>query len=270
MIIAVAACVVAASALTTQSVARIIGLDDRRSVSYLEGERYRAVGVVAVAHGKRVDGGTGTLINDQMTVLTAFHNVYHDGTTGPVGQLQVPLERIFFVVGDRLRSQRTFYRVRSVSPFRQSSDLILPDEDDLAVLTLERPVRGAEPLLLRPLDSEEDGRGLGTVTHVGFHRDRNAGLDKMIQQCGFRERPPMATYPRSVDVLVHDCDSEGNASGSPFLDQDDRIVAVHLGGSPRYLRKPGKPFDPSYNFNVARRITSEVQVFVDKADQDPF
>ena len=264
------ACAIGVFVSATPSVARVIGLDGRRSVSYQEGERYRAVGIVAIAHEKRVYGGTGTLVNDQFTVLTAFHNIYHDGNTGPVGQLKVPVDKIYFLVGDRLRSSRKSYRVRSISPFRESFGAMLPDEDDLVVLTLREPVRGAHPLFLRPLGSEEDGQALGDVIHVGFHKDKKAGLDKMIQECRFRERPHMASYPRSPNVLVHDCDSEGNASGSPFLDRSNRIVAVHLGGSPRAPKIIGEPFHPSYNFNVARRVTSEVERFVDREDQTPF
>jgi V8-like Glu-specific endopeptidase len=63
-------------------------------------------------------------------------------------------------------------------------------------------------------------------------------------------------------VLVHDCDSEGNASGAPFLDASDAIVAIHLGGSPRGVKVPGRPFNALSNFNIARRITAEVRRFV--------
>ena len=63
------------------STARIIGEDGRRTVSQEERQRYSAIGIVVVSDGGRVYGGTGTLINDQVTVLTAFHNVFHDGKT---------------------------------------------------------------------------------------------------------------------------------------------------------------------------------------------
>ena len=263
------ACAIVATVSATSSFARIIGLDDRRSVSYEESQRYRAIGIVAIGSEKRVYGGTGTLVNDQLTVLTAYHNVYHDGNTGPIGRLKAPLDKVYFLVGDHLQKERTFYRVRWVSPFRLSSSMILPDENDIAVLKLREPVRGAQPLLLRSLGPEEDGQGLGEVTHVAFHKDRDDGLNKMIQECRFRERPSMASYPRSPNVLLHDCDSEGVASGSPFLDRSNRIVAVHLGGSPLGRKIPGKPFHPTYNSNVARRVTLEVQQFVDREDQVP-
>jgi V8-like Glu-specific endopeptidase len=62
-------------------------------------------------------------------------------------------------------------------------------------------------------------------------------------------------------VLVHDCDSEGNASGAPFLDSSGAIVAIHLGGSPRGTKVDGRPFNAKTNFNIARRITAAVQQF---------
>ena len=120
------------------------------------------------------------------------------------------------------------------------------------------------------MESNDDGQSLGDVTHVGFHNDKQGGLEKMIQTCRFRERLGGGSYPRSADVLVHDCDSDGNASGSPFLDSTNRIVAIHLGGSPSGFKLPGLPFDPSYNFNVARRVTTDVRQFVEREDQTPF
>lgn len=256
--IAALACAIAATVTATSGVARIIGADDRRPVSHEESQRYGAIGIVAVASGARVYGGTGTLINDQVTVLTAFHNVFHDGSTGPIGQLKAPMHKIHFLVGNRLQDERTYYRIKSIRPLSRDYGLVLPDEDDLAILTLHEPVPGAEPLFLEALDPEEDGQGLGDVTHVSY-----AGLKKIVQECRFRERfSGMAPYPRSADVLVHDCDSEGNASGSPFLNGSDRIVAVHLGGSPRGPKISGRPFNPRHNFNVARKITAEVQRFV--------
>ena len=269
MIAGAIACAVAVAVTATSSVARIIGPDDRRPVSVEERPLYRAVGVIAVIHESRVNGGTGTLVNDQFTVLTAFHNVYHDGNTGPVGELQTPVERVFFLVGDRLRHERKAYRVTSIRPFTRRYGIVLPDEDDLALLTLAEPVRGVQPLSLQPLTPDQDGLGLGEVTHIGFHRDKHAGMEKMIQECRFRERLSATSYPRSPNVLVHDCDSGGNASGSPFLDQSNRIVAVHLGGSPRKPRIPGGPFNPRNNFNVARKVTPEVRRFVDGINKDP-
>ena len=86
----------------SSTTARVIGQDGRRTVSQDERQRFSAIGIVVVNNGKRVYGGTGTLINDQLTVLTAFHNVFHDGKTGPIGQVQAPLRMMQFLVGDRL------------------------------------------------------------------------------------------------------------------------------------------------------------------------
>ena len=91
------------------------------------------------------------------------------------------------------------------------------------------------------------------------------GLKKKLQQCAFRERA--APYPSSLDVLVHDCDSEGNASGAPFLDADGAVVAIHLGGSQRGVTVPGRPFNARSNFNIARRITADVLHLVDDNEQ---
>jgi V8-like Glu-specific endopeptidase len=253
---AVACAILILSASSTS--ARIIGEDGRRTVTQEERQSYLAIGIVVVSVGKRAYGGTGTLINDQLTVLTAFHNVFHDGKTGPIGQVKAPMRMMHFVVGDRL----THYRIKSIRPFKRDYGFVLPDENDLAVLTLEKPVVGVEPLSLRALGPEEDGQDLDHVTLVAY-----AGLTKSMQECSFRERA--GSYPPSADVLVHDCDSEGNASGAPFLDAGGALVAVHLGGSPRGLKVPGRPFNARSNFNIARRITSEVQRFVDGEDQAP-
>lgn len=246
------ACVIAmaASAPTT---ARIIGEDGRRTVSQEERQRYSAIGIVVVSSRGRVYGGTGTLINDQFTVLTAFHNVFHDGKTGPIGQVKASMRMMRFLVGDRL----TQYQVKSIRPFNRNYDgFVLADENDLAVLTLQKPIVGVQPLSLKTLGPEQGSEDPDPVTLVAY-----AGLTKKVQACSFRERA--GSYPRSQDVLVHDCDSEGNASGAPFLDSSGAIVAVHLGGSPRGLKIPGRPFNASSNFNIARRITSEVQRFVE-------
>jgi V8-like Glu-specific endopeptidase len=256
-LVAVACAVAIASASSTA--ARILGDDGRRTVSQEERQSYLAVGIVAVSVGGRAYGGTGTLVNDQLTVLTAFHNVFHDGKTGPIGQVRAPLRMMHFVVGDRL----THYGIKSIRPFNRDYDgFVLPDENDLAVLTLERPVVGVEPLSLRALGPEEAGQELGQVTLIAY-----AGLRKKVQECSFHERA--GSYPRSADILVHDCDSEGNASGAPFLDSSDGIVAIHLGGSSRGPKIPGRPFNAKSNFNIARRIASDVQQFVDRADQIP-
>ena len=252
-LLAIACAVVMAVSVTSTS-ARVIGEDGRRAVSQEEQQRYSAIGIVMVTDGQRVFGGTGTLINDQVTVLTAFHNVFHDGRTGPIGQVQAPMRMMHFLVGNRL----TEYQVKSIRPFDRNYDgLVLPDENDLAVLTLLTPVVGVEPLALRALGPEDDGRELGAVTLVAYD-----GLKKKMQECGFRERA--GPYPSSADVLVHDCDSEGNASGAPFLDTSGAVVAIHLGGSARGVTAPGRPFNARYNFNIARRITSDVLQFVDK------
>lgn len=248
------ACAVAMAASVSSTSARVIGEDGRRAVSQEEQKRYSAVGIVMVTDGQRVFGGTGTLINDRVTVLTAFHNVFHDGRTGPIGQVQAPMRMMHFLVGNRL----TEYQVKSIRPFNRNYDgLVLPDENDLAVLTLLTPVVGVEPLSLTALGPEDDGRELGAVTLVAYD-----GLKKKMQECMFRERA--GPYPSSADVLVHDCDSEGNASGAPFLDTNGAVVAIHLGGSARGVTAPGRPFNARYNFNIARRITSDVLEFVDK------
>jgi V8-like Glu-specific endopeptidase len=247
-------CGIAMAVSAASTSARVIGDDGRRTVSQEERPRYSAIGLVVVNAGKRVYGGTGTLINDQLTVITAFHNVFHDGRTGPIGQVQAPMRMMHFLVGDKL----TQYQVKSIRPFNRNYDgLVLADENDLAVLTLEKPVVGVEPLLLRALGPDDDGRQLGAVTLVAY-----AGLTKKVQECSFRERA--GSYPSSADVLIHDCDSEGNASGAPFLDASGAIVAIHLGGSSRGVKLPGKPFNAKSNFNMARRITSDVVPFVGK------
>jgi V8-like Glu-specific endopeptidase len=236
--------------------AGILGEDGRRTASQEERQRYSAVGIVVVSDGKRVYGGTGTLINDQLTVLTAFHNVFHDGKTGLIGQVKAPMRMMRFVVGERM----TDHQIKSIRPFnRDYGGLVLPDENDLAVLTLQKPVVGVKPLSLSALSPEKDD-GQELVTLVAY-----AGLTKKVQECSFRERA--ASYPRSADVLVHDCDSEGNASGGPFLDASGAIVAIHLGASPRGLKMPGLPFNPRSNFNIARSITSEVRQFTARKDQ---
>jgi len=244
-------CLMALSASVSTTSARVIGEDGRRAVSQDERSRYSAIGIVVVNSGKRVYGGTGTLINDQLTVLTAFHNVFHDGKTGPIGQVQAPLRMMYFLVGDRL----TQYQIKSIRPFNRNYDgFVLADENDLAVLTLQKPVVGAQPLALRALGPDDDGQALGPVTLVAY-----AGLSKKIQECSFRAKA--GSYPGSADVLIHDCDSEGNASGAPFLDSSGALVAIHLGGSPRGTKVPGKPFNAKSNFNLARRITSDVERF---------
>jgi hypothetical protein len=161
------------------------------------------------------------------------------------------MRMMHFLVGDRL----TRYPIKSIRPFnRDYGGLVLADENDLAVITLQTPVVGVKPVPLRALLADEDGQGLGRVTLVAY-----AGLSKKLQECSFRERA--GTYPRSADVLVHDCDSEGNASGAPLLDASGAIVAIHLGGSPRGRKVAGLPFNARTNFNIARRITAEVQRF---------
>ena len=221
-------------------------------MSQEEGQQYSAVGIVKVTAGGHVLGGTGTLVNDQVTVLTAFHNVFHDGRTGPIGQVQAPMKMMSFLVGDRL----TPYRVKRIRAFnRDYEGFVLADENDLAVITLEEPVVGVQPLSLRAAG----GGAVGRVTLVAY-----ASKTKKVTECSFHER--VGTYPRSADVLVHDCDSEGVASGAPMLDGGNAIVAIHLGGSPRGLKVPGQPFNAKTNFNIARRITPEVQRFVDRRD----
>jgi V8-like Glu-specific endopeptidase len=246
------ACGLAVAVAASSTSARVIGEDGRRSVSQEEAPRYSAVGIVVVSDGRRVYGGTGTLVDDQLTVVTAFHNVFHDGKTGPIGQVQAPMRMMHFMVGER-----STYRIKSIRPFnRDYRGFVLADENDLAVLTLEQPVVGVQPLTLRALGPEDDGTGLDSVTLVAY-----AGLTKHLQECGFREKA--GAYPSSANVLVHDCDSEGNASGAPFLDSSGAIVAIHLGGSPRGVKLPGRPFNARLNFNIARRITPEVQRFVE-------
>jgi V8-like Glu-specific endopeptidase len=249
--LAAAVCAIAAAAAAPATFARVIGEDGRRAVSEDEHQRYSAIGIVVVSDGKRVYGGTGTLVNDRLTVLTAFHNVFHDGKTGPIGQVKAPMRLMRFVVGER----STEYRVKSIRPFNRDYDgFVLADENDLAVVTLQTPVAGVEPRSLRAL-AEHDG-ALEHVTLVAY-----AGLKKHVQECSFREKA--GSYPPSEDVLVHDCDSEGNASGAPFLDADGAIVAVHLGASQRGVKADGRPFNARSNFNIARRITSDVRRFVD-------
>jgi V8-like Glu-specific endopeptidase len=253
-----AACAVLMALAAPSTPARVIGEDGRRAVSREERQRYSAIGLVVVTDGPRVYAGTGTLIDDQLTVLTAFHNVFHDGRTGPIGQVQAPLRMMQFLVGDRL----TRYQVKSIRPFSRNYDgLVLPDENDLAVLTLQSPVAGVEPLMLRALGPEDDGRELGPVTLAAYD-----SLKKKVQECSFHAR--VGSYPSSADVLIHDCDSEGNASGAPFLDASGALVAIHLGGSPRGVKVPGRPFNARSNFNIARRITADVLHFVHKGREE--
>jgi V8-like Glu-specific endopeptidase len=255
--LAAIACAIALVASVSSTSARVIGEDGRRTAGEEERARYSAIGIVVVNAGKRVYGGTGTLVNDQLTVITAFHNVFHDGRTGPIGQVQAPMRMMHFLVGDKL----TQYQIKSIRPFNRSYDgLVLADENDLAVLTLEKPVVGVEPLSLHALRPDDDGRELGPVTLVAY-----AGLAKKVQECSFRERA--GSYPSSPDVLIHDCDSEGNASGAPFLDASGAIVAIHLGGSSRGAKVPGRPFNAKSNFNMARRITADVLPFVAREGQ---
>jgi len=248
---------IAVAVSASSTFARVLGEDGRRTVSQEERSRYSAIGLVVVNAGKRVYGGTGTLINDQVTVVTAFHNVFHDGRTGPLGQVQAPMRMMHFMVGDKL----TEYQIKSIRPFNRNYDgLVLPDENDLAVLTLEKPVVGVEPLSLRAVGPDDDGRSLGAVTLVAY-----AGLTKKVQDCSFRERA--GNYPTSADVLIHDCDSQGNASGAPLLDASGAIVAIHLGGSSRGVKVDGRPFNAKSNFNMARKITADALRFVGAKDQ---
>jgi V8-like Glu-specific endopeptidase len=257
VLLALASAGVMAVSATSTTTARVIGADGRRVASQEERERYSAIGIVVVTDGKRVFAGTGTLVNDQLTVLTAFHNVFHDGRTGPIGQVQAPMRMMHFLVGNRL----TEYQIKSIRPFNRNYEgLVLPDENDLAVLTLMSPVAGVAPLPLRALGPDDDGQELGAVTLVAYD-----GLKKKLQECRFRERA--GSYPSSAEVLVHDCDSEGNASGAPFLDASGAVVALHLGGSVQGVTAPGRPFNAKSNFNIARRITSDVLRFVDRKTQ---
>ena len=236
----------------TSVAARVLGEDGRRTVSAEERQSYSAIGIVVVSDGKRVLGGTGTLVNDQVTVLTVFHNVFHDGKTGPIGRVKAPLRGMHFIVGDR----STYYPIKSIRPFnRDYGGFVLADENDLAVLTLGKPVVGVQPLTLREAGAWAERGDAEKVTLVAY-----AGLAKKVQQCSFRKKA--GSYPPSPDVLIHDCDSEGNASGAPFLDANGAVVAVHLGGSPRGLKIPGAPFNARTNFNIARRITPQVLRFV--------
>ncbi len=254
--LAALACLLVFAAPVPRTAALIIGDDGRRSLHPDETRHYAAIGLVVVRNRKGVFGGTGTLVNDPYTVVTAFHNVFHDGATGPIGQVMAPMRNMQFGIGEG--DALTYYPVRSIRPFNRNYGFVLADENDLAIVTLREPVRGVEPLRLQALDRHEDGTGLSGVTLVAYQ-----GYSKNIQACSFRERSGI--YPRSPDVLVHDCDSEGNASGSPFLDANGNIVAIHLGGNPRNRKLPGTPFNARTNFNVARRVTADVTQFVDGA-----
>ena len=148
------ACATAITLSASSTVARIIGEDDRRTVSQEESQRYSAIGIVTVDKGRRVLGGTGVLINDRLTVLTAFHNVFHDGKTGPIGQVQAPLRMMHFLVQERLDEKPRYYRIKSIRPFNRDYGFVLADENDLALLTLQEPVVGVQPLSLKALGPE--------------------------------------------------------------------------------------------------------------------
>src|SRR5688572_24467760 len=100
-VLAAAAWAVLLLTAAPSTTARVIGEDGGRGVTQEERQRFSAIGIVVVTDGKRVYAGTGTLIDDRLTVITAFHNVFHDGRTGPIGQVQAPLRMTQFLVGDR-------------------------------------------------------------------------------------------------------------------------------------------------------------------------
>lgn len=172
---------------------------------------WAAVGRINIAGYKDRSFCTGTLIAPTQ-VLTAAHCVVADGALRA-------LDRMTFVAGWDRGELLTFRRIRAAAlhPRVDPGAERIPPGDDLALLTLDKPIAPRQLAAHAPMRLAES---YGAYAILGYHRKRPNVLNGRFD---------CARLARSRHVMTLDCAVIPGNSGGPVLRQTEdgwRVVAV--------------------------------------------
>lgn len=189
--------------------------------------------------------GTGFIINNNMTIITAAHVLY---------------------VGGRLR-QACWFVLQKNSKDRYLIDYdaietgtdipTLEKNKDFAVALLARPVPDGKPLsLYSPQYAVDDT----FISVSGTHADRRfESSEQIVQQCTVLDQNDLPSQEYSSD-----CDMYAGGSGGPLLTRyNGRLVASAVTVSISTGGMDGRPYDYMTNFTVSLAYGKEMQTLID-------
>lgn len=159
---------------------------------------------------------TGTLISEDL-VLTAAHCLFE-----PETQSQRDISRVQFLAGWRNGRALAYRGVRRaiIHPgyvFRGNGEGVARVANDIALLELDRPIRGNGIHPFRIAGKPRKGEEVGVVSYA-VQREERPSLER---SCDVLARP--------AQMLVISCTVDFGASGAPILsfsDGEPRVVSV--------------------------------------------
>lgn len=239
--------------------------DDRRVLNDVERRRFNAVGIIISSEGVM---GSGAIVMERDIVVTSAHLFFEDG------KLHHPIDTYSFAISDGSGdwTRKKEYRIAEIVVGTKYVDNNIGR--DWAVLRLRQDVDEAvQPLQIGSLADDELDT---TVQNIAFHGDLSNGGVPHITTCRFEKPDEGFVYKeKSYDksnVLIHDCDIIGGASGGPFVVTErgkDYLVAINQGFFQAYAL-PGKlknVFLPGVMFNVAVAANAEMIRSVEQMSQ---
>ncbi|MEM7171840.1 MAG: trypsin-like peptidase domain-containing protein [Pseudomonadota bacterium] len=256
----------AVGAQDLQQVASVFGRDDREDPLLEEVEHMQWLGVV---YSRESTGGATALIVSPScnVILTAAHVFfdekgrpwddeylfYHLGVTAVAGRA---LDLDNMIVGDKLWDENP--------------------EKDWIVVKLKEPVENCTYQRVTEFDSLGEAVFEDEVVEmVAFHGDDNfTELPKVVRECSFIKQRSNRYLGKHWEVVAHDCDAVGGASGGALIHKDSgSLIAIHPGGFYEHglYGVTMSMFDLASSPNMAIKVTPEIlaaieQLSVESAD----
>lgn len=160
-------------------------------------------------------GGSGCMVG-RTVLLTAGHVIYNTGWGKCVGVDVYPAQMRYYTPYGPYTAKKIFVNVKL-------EEEVFSNGKDWGIVIMNNPVGDTTGWLNLKNCTDVDMIG-EDVSVIGYPGGKDPGRITMWRSDG--KVIGQGTYP-----LYYDCDTAGGNSGSPVINSDNEIVAVHSGGT---------------------------------------